>query len=375
MYRPEGQSTNEANNKEPWLAVNLSWLLPGIGQIYAGKSVKGYSILFGYLLSVGIGGWLIIGSNYPLVGVAVLILGLIFLPILNLFDAHRSARSVNSEEFELARKQNKDAWLAVFLSYFIPGLGHAYLKKWLPGILFFITFIIIVIGGGLLSPIGVVFAKLLQAVLALIVFYNVYNSAPIRRERSARTINLFIAGFIGIPVILAPLLALAIRQFVAEARYIPSGAMIPTLQINDRLIVDKLTYRFSNPQRGDIVVFNPTAALEREKFKDAFIKRIIGLPGDRIDVKAGKVYINGKVINENYLEEAPNYNWSSTALTPDGKVPPNEYLVLGDNRNNSYDGHYWGFVPRAKIIGKATTRFWPIDRSGSITRPDYNSQN
>lgn len=371
MNHSEEQSTDETGNKEPWLAVNLSWILPGLGQIYAGKSVKGYSILLGYLLSICIGGWLIVCPNYLSGGITVLILALIFLPILNLFDTYRSANSVNSEEFELARKQSKDAWLAVFLSYFIPGLGHAYLKKWLPGILFFITFIIIVTGGALLSPIVALFANLLRVVLALIVCYNAYNSAPIRRERSTRMINLFIAGFIGIPIILA----IAIRLFVAEARYIPAGSMIPTLQINDRLIIDKLTYRFSNPQRGDIVVFNPTAELERQKFKDAFIKRIIGLPGDRVDVKAGKVYINDKVINENYLDEAPMYNWSSTELTPDGKVPLNEYLVLGDNRNNSYDSHYWGFVPRAKIIGKATTRFWPTDRAGSIDRPDYNPQN
>jgi signal peptidase I len=171
---------------------------------------------------------------------------------------------------------------------------------------------------------------------------------------------------------LSVFLAVGIRTFVAEARYIPSGSMLPTLQINDRLIVDKISYRFSNPSRGDIVVFNPTAQLEREKYKDAFIKRVIGLPGDRIEVKSGKVYINGKVLNENYLDEAPHYNWSSTALTPDGKVPEGHYLVLGDNRNNSYDSHYWGFVPKDKIVGRAVVRFWPINRAGGIDpQPDY----
>ena len=171
---------------------------------------------------------------------------------------------------------------------------------------------------------------------------------------------------------LSAILAFGIRSFVAEARYIPSGSMLPTLQIDDRLIIDKISYRFSNPVRGDIVVFNPTAQLEKEKFKDAFIKRVIGLPGDRIDVKDSKVYINGKVLNERYLDEAPAYNWSSTALTPDGIVPEGHYLVLGDNRNNSYDSHYWGFVPKDKIVGKATVRFWPINRAGGIDpQPDY----
>ncbi len=173
---------------------------------------------------------------------------------------------------------------------------------------------------------------------------------------------------------LSAVLALGIRSFVAEARYIPSGSMLPTLQIDDRLIIDKVSYRFSNPVRGDIVVFNPTAQLEKEKFKDAFIKRVIGVPGDRVDVKSGKVYVNGKVLSENYLDEAPAYNWSSKSLTPDGSgiVPPNHYLVLGDNRNNSYDSHYWGFVPKDKIVGRAVVRFWPINRAGGIDpQPDY----
>jgi signal peptidase I len=179
---------------------------------------------------------------------------------------------------------------------------------------------------------------------------------------------------------LSVVLALGVRSFVADSRYIPSGSMLPTLQINDRLIIDKLSYRFSDPVRGDVVVFNPPAQLERElvasgekKFQEAFIKRVIGLPGDRIEVKGGKVYINGKVLSENYLGEPPRYQWSSTELTPDGIVPPGHYLVLGDNRNNSYDSHWWGFVPKEKVIGKAIIRFWPINRAGSITpQPDYS---
>jgi signal peptidase I len=173
-------------------------------------------------------------------------------------------------------------------------------------------------------------------------------------------------------IVLSVLLAAGIRNFIAEPRYIPSGSMLPTLKINDRLIIEKISYRFANPLRGDIVVFNPTAQLEREKFKDAFIKRVIGIPGDRIEVKGGKVYINNKLLSEKYLDEAPHYNWSSTELTPDGVVPEGQYLVLGDNRNNSYDSHYWGFVPKDKIIGKAVVRFWPIDRAGGIDpQPDY----
>lgn len=170
-------------------------------------------------------------------------------------------------------------------------------------------------------------------------------------------------------IALSAILAFGIRTFVAEARYIPSGSMEPTLQVNDRLIVDKVGYHFKNPERGDIVVFAPTEELERQKFHDAFIKRVIGLPGEKIEVKGGRVYVNDKPLNEDYIGEdkRPQYQWGPQV------VPQGSYLVLGDNRNNSYDSHYWGFVPRDKIIGRAIVRFWPMDRVGEIVpEPDYN---
>lgn len=161
-------------------------------------------------------------------------------------------------------------------------------------------------------------------------------------------------------IVLSGVLAFGIRTFVAEARYIPSGSMLPTLQIDDRLIIDKISYKFRNPVRGDIVVFNPTDTLKQQNFKDAFIKRLIGLPGDKVEVKKERVYVNDQPIQEIYIDEKPNYNFGPVT------VPPNQYLVLGDNRNNSYDSHYWGFVPRDMIIGKAVVRFWPLNRLGEL---------
>ncbi len=165
---------------------------------------------------------------------------------------------------------------------------------------------------------------------------------------------------------LSAVLAFGIRTFVAEARYIPSGSMLPTLQINDRLIVDKLGYHFKKPERGDVVVFSPTDTLAKQNFHDAFIKRVIGLPGDKVEVKGGRVFINDQALRENYIDEDPQYQYGPVT------VPQDSYLVLGDNRNNSYDSHYWGFVPRDRIIGRAIVRFWPMNRLGEITpEPNY----
>ncbi|XHU95704.1 MAG: signal peptidase I [cyanobacterium endosymbiont of Rhopalodia inflata] len=166
----------------------------------------------------------------------------------------------------------------------------------------------------------------------------------------------------------AAILAFGIRAFVAEARYIPSSSMEPTLQVNDRLIIEKVSYHFQEPKRGDVVVFNPTKALQEKDFRDAFIKRVIGLPGETIEVKTGKVYVDGQAIKEKYISEDPNYDYGPVT------VPERQYLVLGDNRNNSYDSHYWGHVPKEKIIGKAFVRFWPFNRLGILNKhPIYPS--
>ena len=165
---------------------------------------------------------------------------------------------------------------------------------------------------------------------------------------------------IGVSIVLA----LGLRAAIVEARYIPSGSMLPTLEINDRLIVEKVSYHFNDPQRGDIVVFSPTDRLRADNpdLRDAFIKRIIGLPGETVEITGGQVFINGEPIQENYIpaEYAPDYEWGPE-MVPDG-----EYLVLGDNRNNSYDSHFWGYVPERNIIGRAVIRFWPPQRAGTL---------
>lgn len=161
-------------------------------------------------------------------------------------------------------------------------------------------------------------------------------------------------------IVTAGILAFGIRTFVAEARYIPSSSMEPTLLINDRLIIEKISYHLREPKRGDVVVFNPTKALQEKNFKDAFIKRIIGLPGDTVKVSKGIVYVNGGKLSEDYIAQKPDYEFGPVT------VPGGQYLVLGDNRNNSYDSHYWGFVPKEKLIGRALFRFWPFDRLGML---------
>jgi len=343
----EDSSSQSLSGKEPWLAVNLSMFWPGIGQIYSGNALRGWIFIISQILLSCLGGWLILSSTGDILIGLILLLATVLVGIGSLFDAHRCAKKANTVSFEELRKSSKDPWLAVFLSRIIPGIGHLYIKKIWQGILFFILFIVSAI------------FPLVPIVFSAFVAYHAYVASPVRRERT-RNFILTLSSLVIITSIFSALPAFLIRKFVAEARYIPSGSMLPTLQINDRLIIDKWSYRSQAPQRGDIVLFSPTEALKQQNFKDAFISRLIGIPGDKVEVKGGKVYVNNQPLEENYIEEAPDYQLGPVT------VPANSYFVLGDNRNNSYDSHYWGFVPRENIIGKATKRFWPPERSGAI---------
>ena len=163
-------------------------------------------------------------------------------------------------------------------------------------------------------------------------------------------------------VIIALSLAIVIRALVAEPRYIPSDSMVPTLHVGDRVVVEKISYHLQPPKTGDIVVFAPPEQLQEQGFTQdqAFIKRIIGLPGQTVAVKEGLVYLNDQPLVEKYIAEPPNYQWGPY------RVPENQYFVMGDNRNNSNDSSRWGFLPKQNIIGRAVVRFWPLERIGEV---------
>lgn len=162
-----------------------------------------------------------------------------------------------------------------------------------------------------------------------------------------------------LPLGIAVLLALSIRTFVAEARYINSESMLPTLEVNDRVFVDKIFYKKEGLKRQDVIIFAPPPeALTR----DDYIKRIVGLSGDEIWIHDGHLYINGELSEEVYVKEAITGEFGPVT------VPEAQLFVLGDNRNNSSDSRSWGFVPVENIKGKAILRFYPFGRIGALNQ-------
>tara|TARA_B100000965_G_scaffold326512_1_gene289056 strand:+ start:447 stop:1031 length:585 start_codon:yes stop_codon:yes gene_type:complete len=170
------------------------------------------------------------------------------------------------------------------------------------------------------------------------------------------------------------IIALIIRWQVIEPRWIPSGSMLPTLQIQDKILVEKITPKIiskSNLSRlkNKIIVFDVPEQLVEAGYESdiALIKRVIGVPGDKVEVKEGNLYLND-IAQSNYISDT-NINYSTGPYI----VPEKSLWVMGDNRNNSMDSHIWGFLPYKKVIGKAIFRYWPLNNIGPINFPNLNN--
>lgn len=178
------------------------------------------------------------------------------------------------------------------------------------------------------------------------------------------------------------LIAFLVKTFVAQAFFIPSESMVPTLKVGDRVLVSRLSYRLHDPNRGDVVVFTspfetgdkrderglPSRVVHtvlesvglRQPSTEDFIKRVVGLPGETVEGKAGRVYINGRELEEPYLAEVPVGDF------PAKKVPKGKLWVMGDNRGRSSDSRVFGPIAEPKIVGRAILRIWPIPRLGFL---------
>jgi signal peptidase I len=185
-----------------------------------------------------------------------------------------------------------------------------------------------------------------------------------------------------LPVLLgvAFVIAFLVKTFVAQAFFIPSESMVHTLEVGDRVLVSRMSYHLHEPHRGDIVVFSSPFETQAKKdplpervFKtvlesvglrqpstEDFIKRVIGLPGETVEGKNGKIFINGRQLAEPYLAEEPIGDF------PAKTIPQGQLWVMGDNRNRSSDSRVFGPIKKSKIVGRAILRIWPVTRLGFL---------
>lgn len=196
----------------------------------------------------------------------------------------------------------------------------------------------------------------------------------------------------------ALVLAFVVQEFGVKPFKIPSGSMENTLRCGDRVLVDRVSYRFGDPSRGDVVVFNPPAGIGEGGVPDTsmvadetdaarieadgtrsateadtnYIKRIIGLPGDEVEVKDHRAFVDGKPLDEPYLRPLPEggMDLGGRANWGPKEIPKGTYLMLGDHRDNSADGRVFGYVPREFIVGKAFMVYWPPSNFGGLPGED-----
>ncbi|MFW0837574.1 MAG: signal peptidase I [Candidatus Komeilibacteria bacterium] len=170
------------------------------------------------------------------------------------------------------------------------------------------------------------------------------------------------------------LIIVPIRAYVVQPFYVDGASMEPNFYDGEYLIVDEISYRFQNPQRGDIVVFHPPS-----NPKVYYIKRIIGLPGEVVDIQNGQIKVYEKDSIEPLFMDESEYLTAEYALRASEKyhvsLEYDEYYLLGDNRPNSLDSRRFGPIPRDHIKGKVVLRAFPFDRFGGMTRPDYSNEN
>lgn len=361
--------------KQPWLAVFLSNLFPGAGQIYAGSKSKGiFFIVLGcsLFLITAAGLCLFIFTDdaslsrmYGFIGLIAGIIATIF-GIYALFDAYKTAKNYNAEHALNLEAVKKKPWLAVFLSNIFPGIGQFYNRQMLKGILFIICALLLYV------VVGLYYALFFFLVpFYLFAMKDAFESS----EKINGSDNKFFdqgKKFVKIFVILLLVIKFIpysdiIKADIVQAFKIPAASMLPTMKIGDHILVDKTSRANNSIKRGDIIVFKYPEDPERD-----FVKRVIAVGGDTIESKDKTIYINSVVIEEKYIQHVDNAIRSDESDKRDNfgpiKVPEDNYFVMGDNRDQSYDSRYWGFVPKENIKGKAFKIYWSWDSATSNVR-------
>jgi len=367
---------NTLTNKEPWLAANLSWLLPGMGHLYSGAYSCGASLIViaGIIYIFWLGS--LISARTPII--ITLLINLcssLVLPVYASWSALRLTKRHNTEDFERERTISKDPWLAIFLSVVLPGLGHIYLHKWIVGILSFLGLFVIVIILRLME---------IDTFLAIIIYrtfvsVHAYIACQVYKVKPKRPLILFIIVYICICFLNGILLPQLEKRLVHIFGSISGTSMNPTLVKGDRVVVNSITYSFNNPLPGDVIMFHPPKNVSDKKVPAC--KRIIAIGGETVEVRNGNVYVDGQ--ERNFGVQTGPYAYPDSSLPLDfyGKrdnpylaygvhepyhVPDDHYFILGDNRMYSADSRYFGAIPRKNIIGKVIKIYWPPRRIGLV---------
>ncbi|HSA77299.1 MAG TPA: signal peptidase I [Nitrospirota bacterium] len=264
--------------------------------------------------------------------------------------------------------EDRKPWVAVILTLLTKGLGHLYTGEIRRGLaLYFLEYLLLllaVVAFLYFTPSGTFYVLVVLLGFAYTVYCVVDAILIARRKRLTYTLKkynkwyVYLSCFLASVLVVQPLVSKTIKSNLVEAFKIPSGAMIPTLLIGDRLLANKLIYKTSDPKRGDIIIF----PFPKDPSKN-YVKRLIGIEGDIIEIKDKQLYVNGQAQSEPYIRHIDDKIVNDQTRDNYGpvKVPPGSLFFMGDNRDNSYDSRFFGFVPKDTIKGKAFSFYWSWD--------------
>jgi signal peptidase I len=269
--------------------------------------------------------------------------------------------------------KTRKPWLAGLLSFLLPGLGHIYCGQAKRGIIIYVILEIIVLVAlaSLLLPIPILNVSITALTILAAYLYIIVNSVKTARltneNYELKKYNrwyVYVAIFLIAGLLIDNVTTWATKRFYVQSYNIPSGAMIPTLKIGDHIIANKFIYRFDKPKTGDIIIFQYPKDPNRQ-----FIKRVVAIGGDKIEIKNKKLYVNNTLIKEPYVvhgdtktEIAQRDNYGPFI------VPQDSFFVMGDNRDYSYDSRFWGFVTIDAVQGKAHSIYWSWDKVNTSVR-------
>lgn len=407
--------TNEDKYINPWLSVFLVSIIPGWGQFYIGRRNKGI-LFFVVLVCLGIS-WFYFFLNWAIGKNNVILLLLttivsILIVIFMYFDAYWSTKKINNrlkmDEQTLGIEYKKNPWVSAFLSYIFPGLGQLYNKHIFKGIAFILIFFLLYYKNSSLYLIKPIF--ILYVIIDAFLSSNKINgeissfSKPSKGLKIAIVLLILLESFSFSPIAQSTQL---IEENVVQACNLPTSSMKNTLLPGDHIFVNKFIYRTNFPligmgfkkaeeiKRGDVIAFSvPRSALSPEgkgkNIQKDFLKRIVGLAGDKVEIKNKNVYINDNLLTEPYAYYETNVVQSKMKLFDSEKkyqeswemgrfitlqvrdnfgpvkIPQNSYFVMGDNRDKSFDSRFWGPLSKENIKGKAIRIYYPLSRMGII---------
>jgi len=349
-------------SQDPWKGVFLSFLISGLGQMYAGEKKRGILfllLLWGWTLAgMGYFGWIFFSRTRVIhltdvVYFGCMLLSWIVFELLMLIDAYRAINRANLRKKRLPLPpQIKKPWLATLLSYLFPGIGQFYNGQIAKGLIFVAIEIFFLMVNNIYA-LTFIFCFIFEIYAMNDAFY-----ASSRRNDSPS--SLFFQGtrrqiisLLGFFFFMA--LILSIYNEIVQAYQIPSASMSPTLRVGDRILTTKYNFSPEKTHRGDVIVFK----YPKDRKTD-YVKRVIGLPGEKISILNNKVFIDGKRLDEPYTASHNSERYGPYT------VPQGSYFVMGDNRDVSLDSRVWGPVPVDLIEGLVYKICYPFSRSGPL---------